>query len=70
MNKSLLTTAQLLAATGYKRAGDMAAALRRQGIHLFEGKDGPWTTIELVNAAGGLLPAPVKEEPYRVEDLF
>jgi hypothetical protein len=52
---SILTTADLLAITGYDRPGDAAASLRRQGIHVFEGKAGcPWTTIELVNAAGGV----------------
>jgi hypothetical protein len=65
----ILTTADLLAATGYKRAGDMARELRAQGIKLFEGKDGPWTTIELVNAAGGILPGPANAEAYRAEDF-
>ena len=51
---SLLQTSDLLALTGYQKAGDAARCLRRQGITVFEGKDGPWTTLQLVNAAGGL----------------
>ena len=43
--------------TGWHRPGDIVRNLRRQGIHVFEGKDGPWTTLELVNAAGGLKPS-------------
>lgn len=66
---AILTTADLMRATGYKRAADMARELRRQGIKLFEGKDGPWTTLDLVNAAGGILPAPANAEAYRAEDF-
>ena len=40
--------------TGYAKPGDVARCLRRQGIKVFEGKSGPWTTTDLVNAAGGL----------------
>ena len=49
----------------------MARKLREQGIKLFEGRDGPWTTLELVNAAGGILPAATaaNAEPYRPEDI-
>lgn len=42
--------------TGFKRAGDVERCLREQGIHAFWGKDGVWTTRELVNAAAGLKP--------------
>jgi hypothetical protein len=48
----------------------MARRLREQGIKLFEGKDGPWTTLELVNAAGGIVPTPAANgDAYRPEDI-
>lgn len=43
--------------TGYERAGDVERCLAQQGVRFFWGKQGPWTTRELINAAGGLKPA-------------
>jgi len=60
----VLTTADLLRITGYQRPAEMARKLREQGIRLFEGKAGPWTTVDLVNAAGGLTQAASNTEPY------
>lgn len=40
--------------TGYTRRADVEKTLRAQGIKIFVGKKGPWTTIDLVNQAGGL----------------
>jgi len=51
---SILTTDDLLKITGYEKPGDMRRKLIEQGIKVFSGKSGPWTTIELINAAGGL----------------
>lgn len=51
---AILTTADLQRATGYKRASDIEDCLIKQGVHVFWGKDGPWTTEALINAAGGL----------------
>jgi len=67
---SILTTADLLAITGYDRPGDAARKLRAQGIRVFEGKAGPWTTLELVNAAGGIVPGPANAEAYRPDDVI
>ena len=50
----VLSTTDLLRATGYKRQSDLERCLREQGVHVFYGKDGVWTTIDLINAAGGL----------------
>jgi hypothetical protein len=50
----VLTTAKLIETTGYQRAADIERCLREQGVRYFWGKDGPWTTMDLVNAAGGL----------------
>lgn len=40
--------------TGYTRRADVERAMNSQGIKVFQGKKGPWTTIDLVNQAGGL----------------
>lgn len=67
---SILDTADLCAITGYERPGDAAACLRRQGIHVFNSKRGPWTTVELINAAGGLRPGQQQPVPYDPRDVF
>lgn len=54
MIHGVLTTASLIETTGYQRPADIERCLREQGVRYFWGKDGPWTTIDLVNAAGGL----------------
>lgn len=48
--------------TGYTRRSDVERALRGAGIKVFQGRKGPWTTIDLVNQAGGL--APGNQEQY------
>ncbi len=40
--------------TGYQRTSDVERCLESQGIRFFHGKNGPWTTIDLINAAKGL----------------
>lgn len=40
--------------TGYRRRSDVERALREQGIRVFWGRRGPWTTVDLINQAGGL----------------
>jgi hypothetical protein len=48
--------------TGYTRRSDVERALRSQGIRIFIGRHGPWTTLDLINQAGGL--KPVDAETY------
>lgn len=40
--------------TGYQRRADVERTLIQQGIRLFRGRTGPWTTIDLINRAGGI----------------
>lgn len=40
--------------TQYQRRSDVERCLRDQGIPLFYGRRGLWTTVELINQAGGL----------------
>ncbi|MDQ7735568.1 hypothetical protein QT231_22945 [Halomonas sp. SpR1] len=52
---------ELKAITGYQRAADAARCLRDQGVVVFNGRRGPWTTIDLINKAGGIETVPGKE---------
>jgi len=49
-----LNTEELKEITGYKRSGDIEKCLESQNIRFFHGKNGPWTTLDLINAAKGL----------------
>ncbi|WP_246745669.1 DUF4224 domain-containing protein [Pseudomonas sp. PNP] len=50
---TVLTFQDLQRLTGYTRRSGVEGALRKQGIRWFWGRSGPWTTIDLVNQAGG-----------------
>jgi hypothetical protein len=69
MRGSILESADLLAITGYEKPGDAARALRKQGVHVFEGKAGIFTTVELLNAAGGIIGAPAKSDVLDPEEI-
>ncbi|MDF2797067.1 MAG: hypothetical protein K0S85_4820 [Pseudomonas orientalis] len=43
--------------TGYQRRSDVERSLLDQGIRLFRGRTGPWTTLDLINQAAGMTPA-------------
>lgn len=51
--------------TGYTRRADVERALRGEGIRIFLGRKGPWTTVDLVNQAGGL--RAVEQDKYDAE---
>lgn len=40
--------------TQYKRPADVERCLKKQGIRVFWGRNGVFTTIALINAAGGI----------------
>ena len=65
---SILDSATLLKLTDCKREGDCKRVLEAQGVHVFHGRKGIWTTIQLVNAAGmnkmGLLKEESEPESY------
>lgn len=58
-----------MAITGYVRVGDVRRCLERQKIRYFFGRDGVWTTIGLVEAAGGLGVANETPEIYPADDF-
>lgn len=51
--------------TGYTRRSDVEKVLRSEGIKVFLGRKGPWTTIDLVNHAGGI--KPLDQDKYDAE---
>ncbi|MDS9676821.1 DUF4224 domain-containing protein [Pseudomonas aeruginosa] len=53
---TILTFEDLQQLTGYTKRSGVERALRKQGIRWFWGRYGPWTTIEMVNQAGGQAP--------------
>lgn len=53
---TLLEHADLQRLLDYQRQADIERCLREQGIRYFYGRGGVWTTLDLVNAAGGLRP--------------
>lgn len=56
MIHGILNCDQLMEATGYDRPGDLCRSLEAQGVRYLKGKGGkPWTTLDLINAAAGLV---------------
>lgn len=54
-NQNVLTFEDLKKLTEYERAGDVERSLQKSGIRYFPSKKGCWTTLALVNAAGGIV---------------
>ena len=52
----VLTFQDLQQITGYQRRSDVERSLINQGVRLFRGRTGPWTTLDLINHAGGVKP--------------
>lgn len=50
----VLTFEDLQHITGYQRRSDVERSLINQGIRLFRGRTGPWTTLDLVHQAAGI----------------
>ncbi|MDT6920358.1 DUF4224 domain-containing protein [Pseudomonas atacamensis] len=53
----VLTFQDLQHITGYQRRSDVERSLIAQGVRLFRGRTGPWTTLDLINQAGGVTSA-------------
>lgn len=63
-NANVLSCEDLRAITGYQRAADIERCLADQGVKVFRGRLGPWTTIDLVNQAGGLTTRAQNDDSY------
>lgn len=57
---SLVPFDALKVISGYQQTGAIERWARKQGIKLFYGRNGPWTTIEIINAAAGLGTMPLR----------
>jgi hypothetical protein len=64
---NVLIFADLQRITGYQRRSDVERSLIEQGIRMFRGRTGPWTTLELINQAAGMKPA--AQERYDADIL-
>ena len=69
MNAAVLDFATLQAITGYQSAAAVERCLSKAGIRFFYARTGVWTTLDLVNAAGGLKPASANDA-YSPADIF
>ncbi|MDO0945953.1 DUF4224 domain-containing protein [Chromohalobacter israelensis] len=67
---NVLSCDDLKAITGYQRPADIERCLREQGINVFRGRLGPWTTVDLVNLAGGLKPAATNDDTYDPDSIL
>lgn len=54
---NVLVFTDLQRITGYQRRSDVERSLIDQGVRLFRGRTGPWTTLDLINQAAGMRPA-------------
>lgn len=64
---NVLVFTDLQRITGYQRRSDVERSLIDQGVRLFRGRTGPWTTLDLINQAAGIKPAAA--EPYDADIL-
>lgn len=64
---NVLVFTDLQRITGYQRRSDVERSLIDQGVRLFRGRTGPWTTLDLINHAAGL--KPVAAERYDADIL-
>ncbi|WP_426232877.1 hypothetical protein [Pseudomonas sp. TWP3-2] len=53
---NVLVFTDLQRITGYQRRSDVERSLIDQGVRLFRGRTGPWTTLDLINQAAGMKP--------------
>lgn len=51
---NVLVFTDLQRITGYQRRSDVERSLIDQGVRLFRGRTGPWTTLDLINQAAGM----------------
>lgn len=54
-NQNVLSFEDLQKLTQYERPGDVERVLEKSGIRYFPSRRGCWTTLALVNAAGGIV---------------
>lgn len=69
-NDRLVSFEELSTITGYQKPSDVERCLVEQGIQVFRGRRGRlWTTMDLVNHAGGLRQAADNDDAYSPDIL-
>lgn len=67
-NENIVTAKQLRALSGLNQFGAISRWASEQGFRVLYGKDGPWATLQAINAALGVGPA--EERKLRPEDII
>lgn len=68
-NHHIVDTAELRRLSGLKQSAAIKRWASAQGIKVRDGVDGPWTTLEALNASMGVGSAG-NDDDYRPEDLL
>ncbi len=69
MQAAIVPFEQLQQATGYTRQADVERCLKGQGVPVFYGRRGIWTTLDALNAALGLRPANA-DDAYPADEVL
>lgn len=64
MTPAVLDFQALRTITGYKTQPAVERCLKDQGIRYFYSRSGVWTTLDLINAAGGMKPTASNDDAY------
>lgn len=67
-NPHIVDASQLRERSGKRNASAVRRWASRQGIRVFDGKDGPWTTLEALNKALGVSSA--NDDYYTPEQVL
>lgn len=67
-NPSIVGADELRQRSGKHNASAIRRWASQQGIRVFDGKDGPWTTLEALNKALGVSSA--NESPYSADQVL
>lgn len=69
-SENLVSCEQLRIITGYKRSSDVERCLREQGVKVFWSRKGPWTTVDLINNAGGMAATQAGNDKYGADAIL
>jgi hypothetical protein len=67
-NPFIIDAEQLRSISGKRTASAVRRWARAQSIYVRDGKDGPWTTVQAINRALGVISA--HESKYNPEDVI
>lgn len=67
-NPNIVDAEQLRERSGLRSPSAVRRWASRQGIRVFDGKDGPWTTLDALNKALGVVSA--NEASYQADEVL